>query len=164
MAERFLLALGAAGVSSARTRPDHAGGAGWRRRLYRTADSPVRSTASGTPWNGRTSTACRDGSRSTQKLDRAAQAAAADEIVIRTWIHVLRADTTVAGGRSRAWIDDQIDVLGTVVRFGRPAGTTAGFQFELAGVTRTTNADWFDMHSQGQDRRWARAEARRAAS
>ena len=43
----------------------------------------------------------------------ARQAAAADEIVtIRTWIHVLRADTTVAGGNvPRAWIDDQIDVL-----------------------------------------------------
>ena len=86
--------------------------------------------------------------------DRAAQAAAADEIVtIRTWIHVLRADTTVAGGNvPRAWIDDQIDVLNASFS-GETGGNDSGFRFELAGVTRTTNADWFDMHSQGQDRK-----------
>ena len=86
--------------------------------------------------------------------DRAAQAVAADEIVtIRTWIHVLRADTTVEGGNvPRAWIDDQIDVLNASFS-GETGGNDSGFRFELAGVTRTTNADWFDMHSQGQDRK-----------
>ena len=86
--------------------------------------------------------------------DRAAQAAAATRIVtIRTWIHVVRADTTVAGGNvPRAWINDQINVLNASFS-GETGGNDSGFRFELAGVTRTTSADWFDMHSQGQDRK-----------
>ena len=77
----------------------------------------------------------------------AAKATAANEIVtIRTWIHVLRADTTVAGGNvPRAWIDAQVDVLNASFS-GETGGRDSGFRFRLAGVTRTTNADWFDMH------------------
>ena len=36
---------------------------------------------------------------------------------------------------------------------GDTGGVDTGFVFALAGVTRTTNADWFHMHSQGQDRK-----------
>jgi hypothetical protein len=84
----------------------------------------------------------------------AARAATATEpVVVRTWIHVIREDLTVAGGNiPRAWIDDQIDVM--IAGFGGDTGgADTGFVFELAGVTRTTNADWFHMHSQGQDRK-----------
>ena len=84
----------------------------------------------------------------------AARAAAATEpVVVRTWIHVIREDLTVTGGNiPRAWIDDQIDVMNAGFG-GDTGGADTGFAFELAGVTRTTNADWFHMHSQGQDRK-----------
>jgi Pregnancy-associated plasma protein-A len=86
--------------------------------------------------------------------DRASRAAAANEIAtIRTWIHVIRANNTIAGGNiPRARIDDQISVLNDSFA-GVTGGPDSGFRFELAGVTRTTSADWFDMHSQGQDRK-----------
>ena len=89
---------------------------------------------------------------------RAAAAAAADEpVVIRTWVHVLREDTSVEGGNvPRRWIDDQIGVLNDSFA-GVTGGPDSGFRFELAGVTRTTNADWFQMHSQGQDRKMKEA-------
>ena len=85
---------------------------------------------------------------------RAATAAATGEtVVIRTWIHVIREDLTVAGGNiPRRWIDDQIAVMNEGFG-GDSGGADTGFAFELAGVTRTTNADWFHMHSQGQDRK-----------
>ena len=73
--------------------------------------------------------------------------------MVRTWIHVIREDLTVTGGNiPRAWIDDQIDVMNAGFG-GDTGGADTGFAFELAGVTRTTNADWFHMHSQGQDRK-----------
>ena len=85
---------------------------------------------------------------------RAATAAATgDTVVIRTWVHVLREDLTVAGGNiPRRWIDDQIAVMNSAFG-GDTGGADTGFAFELAGVTRTTNEDWFHMHSQGQDRK-----------
>ena len=51
-------------------------------------------------------------------------------MTIRTWIHVLRADTTVAGGNvPRAWIDDQIDVLNASFS-GETGGNDSGFRFD----------------------------------
>ncbi len=85
---------------------------------------------------------------------RAATAAATgDTVVVRTWVHVLREDLTIAGGNiPRRWIDDQIAVMNAAFG-GDTGGADTGFAFELAGVTRTTNEDWFHMHSQGQDRK-----------
>ena len=80
-------------------------------------------------------------------------AATGDTVVIRTWVHVLREDLTIAGGNiPRRWIDDQIAVMNAAFG-GDTGGADTGFAFELAGVTRTTNEDWFHMHSQGQDRK-----------
>jgi hypothetical protein len=86
--------------------------------------------------------------------ERAATAAATGKtVVIRTWIHVIREDRTVAGGNiPLRWIDDQMAVMNDSFD-GKTGGADTGFAFELAGVTRTTNADWFHMHSQGQDRK-----------
>ena len=87
----------------------------------------------------------------------AAAAAAGSTVTIETWVHVIRADLTVAGGNiPRRWINDQITVLNDSYS-GATGGADTGFQFELAGVTRTTNADWFHMHSQGQDRKMKEA-------
>jgi hypothetical protein len=87
----------------------------------------------------------------------AAAAAAGSTVTIETWVHVIRADLTVAGGNiPRRWINDQITVLSDSYS-GATGGADTGFQFELAGVTRTTSPDWFHMHSQGQDRKMKEA-------
>ena len=87
----------------------------------------------------------------------AAAAAAGSTVTVETWIHVIREDLTVAGGNiPRRWINDQITVLNDSYS-GATGGADTGFAFELAGVTRTTNADWFHMHSQGQDRKMKEA-------
>ena len=89
--------------------------------------------------------------------EAAAAAAAGSTVTIETWVHVIRADLTVAGGNiPRRWINDQITVLNDSYS-GATGGADTGFAFELAGVTRTTNADWFHMHSQGQDRKMKEA-------
>ena len=87
----------------------------------------------------------------------AAAAAAGSTVTIETWVHVIRADLTVAGGNiPRRWINDQMTVLNDSYS-GATGGADTGFQFELAGVTRTTSPDWFHMHSQGQDRKMKEA-------
>ena len=67
-------------------------------------------------------------SRHPRLADRAAAAAAAgDPIVVRTWIHVIREDLTVAGGNiPRPWIDDQIDVMNDSFG-GATGGADTGF-------------------------------------
>ena len=87
----------------------------------------------------------------------AAAAAAGPTVTVETWIHVIREDLTVAGGNiPRRWINDQITVLNDSYS-GATGGADTGFQFELAGVTRTTSPEWFHMHSQGQDRKMKEA-------
>jgi hypothetical protein len=89
--------------------------------------------------------------------EAAAAAAAGSTVTIETWVHVIRADLTVAGGNiPRRWINDQMTVLNDSYS-GATGGAETGFQFELAGVTRTTSPDWFHMHSQGQDRKMKEA-------
>jgi hypothetical protein len=82
----------------------------------------------------------------------AAQAATGSTVTVQTWIHVIRRDLTKNGGNVPAkWIRDQMSVLNRSFS-GATSGTNTGFQFELAGVTRTTNAKWFDLWSVGEDR------------
>ena len=81
----------------------------------------------------------------------AARAAAVDGIVtIPVAFHVLRKDTTIAGGNApRAWIEAQIDVLNDSFS-GATGGAETGFRFELASVDRTTKASWFKLfYAQG---------------
>lgn len=82
----------------------------------------------------------------------AAQAAAGSSVTVQTWIHVIRRDLTVEGGNIPArWIREQMTVLNRSFS-GATGGASTGFQFELAGVTRTTNAKWFDLQGVGEDR------------
>ena len=61
--------------------------------------------------------------------------------------HVIRKDTTVAGGNvPRSWITDQIAVLNASYG-GGTEGADTGFQFSLQSITRTTNATWFKLTS-----------------
>jgi hypothetical protein len=68
--------------------------------------------------------------------------------------HVLRKDTSVAGGNApRAWIEAQIDVLNDSYS-GQTGGPDTGFRFELRSIDRTTKASWFKFfYAQGGEPR-----------
>ncbi|HET9672532.1 MAG TPA: zinc metalloprotease [Actinomycetota bacterium] len=83
----------------------------------------------------------------------AAAAEAGDTVTIQTWVHVIREDLTVDGGNiPGTWIRAQIRVLNRSFS-GATGGADTGFRFELAGVTRTTNAKWFEVYGTGIDRK-----------
>jgi hypothetical protein len=62
-------------------------------------------------------------------------------IVVPVWVHVIRTGTQVSQGNvPDAWIAAQVQVLNDAWGGGR-----SPFVFQLAGVTRTTNAGWYAM-------------------
>jgi hypothetical protein len=64
--------------------------------------------------------------------------------VIPVWVHVISAGSTFETGNvPDQLIKDQIRVLNESYN-GRTGGANTGFGFELAGVTRTVNATWFN--------------------
>jgi hypothetical protein len=76
-----------------------------------------------------------------------------DPIMIDTFIHIVREDGTIDGGNiPRTWLRAQMQYLNHSYRghgHGEP-GARSPFHFRLAGVTRTTNADWF-LHADESD-------------
>jgi len=73
--------------------------------------------------------------------------AAAQPVTIPVAFHVIRKDTTVAGGNvPRSWITDQISVLNASYG-GRTGGANTSFQFSLQSIDRTTNSGWFRLSS-----------------
>jgi hypothetical protein len=63
--------------------------------------------------------------------------------VIPVWVHVISQGSGFSNGEvSDTMIRDQMRVLDESYN-GRTGGANTGFGFELAGVTRTTNATWF---------------------
>jgi hypothetical protein len=76
-------------------------------------------------------------------------------VTVPTWVHVVSPDG-VTGNVSQALIDDQIDVLNTTFGGGE-GGVDTGFTFQLAGVTRTVNADWYFANPGGKERAMKRA-------
>ena len=65
--------------------------------------------------------------------------------VIDVWVHVISSGPGFANGVvSDTMIRDQIRVLNESFN-GRTGGANTGFGFELVGVTRTTNAEWFTL-------------------
>jgi Pregnancy-associated plasma protein-A len=77
----------------------------------------------------------------------AARAVAAEERVVTVPVafHVLRKDTSIAGGDApTAWIRAQIEVLNDSFS-GATGGADTGFRFELASIDRTTKASWFKL-------------------
>jgi pregnancy-associated plasma protein-A len=78
-------------------------------------------------------------------------------VTIPVAFHVLRKDTTVAGGNAPlSWIEAQIYVLNQAYS-GATGGVDTGFQFKLASVDRTTKASWFKLfYAQGGTPRFVR--------
>lgn len=63
---------------------------------------------------------------------------------VPVWVHVIdKGEGFANGDLPESMIRSQIRVL-TDSYLGRTGGASAGFSFELAGITRTTNASWFD--------------------
>ena len=82
---------------------------------------------------------------------------AVGDVTVEVWFHVIRKDTTVAGGNVPATrIAAQIDVLNQSYG-GSTGGASTGFTFHLAGVTRTTNQRWFNLTGSGKERAMKRA-------
>jgi len=64
-------------------------------------------------------------------------------VTIPVWVHVIDQGSGFANGEiSAAMISAQLRVLDESFS-GKTGGAGSGFGFELAGVTRTTNATWF---------------------
>lgn len=64
--------------------------------------------------------------------------------VIPVWVHIIsRSSAAAEGNVSDAQIRDQMRVLDESFN-GRTGGANSGFGFDLAGVTRTVNAYWYD--------------------
>lgn len=65
--------------------------------------------------------------------------------VVDVWVHVIRQGAGFANGDlSDTMIRDQIRVMNDSFN-GRTGGVNTGFGFNLAGITRTTNATWFSQ-------------------
>ena len=89
--------------------------------------------------------------------EAAAVPSAVGDVTVEVWFHVIRKDTTVAGGNLPASrIAAQMDVLNTSYG-GSTGGASTGFTFHLAGVTRTTNQRWFNLTGSGKERAMKRA-------
>jgi len=66
-------------------------------------------------------------------------------VVIPVWVHVINQGAGFENGElSDKMIRDQIKVLNDSYS-GKTGGVPTGFGFDLAGVTHTTNAEWFEQ-------------------
>lgn len=81
--------------------------------------------------------------------------------VIPVWVHVITAGPTFElGNVPDSMIKEQIRVL-DMTYAGHLGGAFTGFGFELAGITRTQNADWFYMGISSNAEAQAKAALRR---
>lgn len=71
--------------------------------------------------------------------------------VIPVWVHVISRGAGFENGEvPETMIRAQIRVLNESFN-GRTGGANSGFAFDLAGVTRTTNAEWFALGTASTD-------------
>jgi len=71
--------------------------------------------------------------------------------VIDVWVHVINKGAGFDNGDvPETMIRNQIKVLNESFN-GRTGGANSGFAFDLAGITRTTNAAWFAMGTASAD-------------
>src|SRR6185503_4484179 len=104
------------------------------------------------------SAADRCGTRSLNELEAAAVEqdlarggrGPADVATIPVWFHVVNRGPGYANGDvPDTMLREQVRVLNESFA-GRTGGAAAGFRFELAGITRTTDPEWFAMGIQSQ--------------
>ena len=80
-----------------------------------------------------------------QRISRVRGRAARAEQTVQVWVHVITRGAGFENGElSDQSIRSQIHVLEDAFG-GRTGGASTGFGFELAGVTRTNNARWFEQ-------------------
>jgi hypothetical protein len=97
-----------------------------------------------------------------QELTRHERALNAE--VIPVWFHVISSGKGVTNGEvPDSWIRAQMRVINDAFA-GFTGGAYTGFTFQLAGVTRTTNEDWFFMRIQSQDEHRAKTALRRGGA
>ena len=83
-----------------------------------------------------------------------------DVVTVPVWMHVINQGTGYANGDvPDTMLREQIRVLNESFA-GRTGGAAIGFRFELAGVTRTTDAEWFNMGILSQAERRAKEALR----
>src|SRR5688500_11090777 len=64
-------------------------------------------------------------------------------VTIPVWLHIIKGGEGVANGDlTEQMIQMQMKVLNDSYS-GKTGGASTGFAFDLVGVTRTTNAEWF---------------------
>ena len=81
-------------------------------------------------------------------------------VEIPVWVHVISQGEGFENGDVPAqMIRDQIRVLNDAYA-GRTGGAATAFRFELAGITRTINEEWFHMGIQSQAERRAKEALR----
>ena len=86
--------------------------------------------------------------------DRLGRADGNFRVTVPTWVHVV-SDGAI-GNVSDTAIADQIRVLNRTFA-GQEGGERTGFSFQLAGTTRTDNADWHYANPGGAEHRMKRA-------
>lgn len=65
--------------------------------------------------------------------------------VVQVWVHVISRSSAAADGNvSDQAIREQMRVLNDSFN-GRTGGANSGFAFDVAGITRTANARWYDL-------------------
>lgn len=82
-------------------------------------------------------------------------------VYVQTWFHVINNGSGTSNGDvPQTWIDNQLAVLNNAYS-GATGGANTIFRFQLAGVTRTTNATWFTMSDGSSAEAAAKAALRR---
>ena len=83
-----------------------------------------------------------------------------DVVTVPVWMHVINRGPGYANGDvPDTMLREQVRVLNESFA-GHTGGAAASFRFELAGITRTTDAAWFDMGIQSQAERRAKEALR----
>jgi len=101
-----------------------------------------------------------------QELDqfRADNPGHAGTVTIPVWMHVINKGAGYANGDvPDTMLRAQVRVLNESYG-GRTGGAATAFRFELAGITRTTDAAWFDMGIQSQAERRAKTALRQGGA
>ena len=98
--------------------------------------------------------------KASRSASRSQESAASSTVTIPVYFHVINKGAGIANGDvPTTMIQRQVDVLNRSYG-GATGGASTGFRFVLAGVTRTTNAVWYNMGYGSIEERDAKAALR----